>query len=1007
VKGRFILGMFKFILPKNDKSLFLSTLVSMILGLVTVFIIYKFFNNGEQIYHDIVVGNITWEDVYKDIDYKAIYGYFVAFFISLIGSFQVFNRFNYRTDSNCQHYNSIFLMLVSLFFYCLMIWFVRGGVPKTELFLSSFISLVGLFFISNTNEWNGKKDETLNKEMKQKFTMILLSCLFLYFSYIGAVTFAAFIFPNKMYVNLLEMKLVTNLVIYTIIFLLVILVYYIKRISLFLIGKILLASQITLPLLQLIMLKNQYVQDNKIITPFEFPFLTKTLILTSVVGSIIYAIYKLFYSKQGNVSNYIIITTIISISTFVAYNKPVYSTFVKDDFHLGELLIPWQQIVGFNQVLFHEFVSIQGVMGLMLGWINEFLLDGSYASFMYSFTYLDVFFTVIISLIVFRLAGVRGLIIILFGLNIMDRYLLAIATLLLLADYKLWRKPFYWLILWNILSLLNVLYIPAIGAAQVIATLPFAIFACYRFVAEKSINFKTKLSSFLGLLTFDIVLAILLFPTIMGVIKFILDNGATNTVGYGKTLFNNLKSPSWFSSPEYQFLHEIIWNTLRVGGWIFGVSIILYYAIKQIRITKGKEFLLQHSYTSIYLPVTSVIFILLLIPYSMGRIDQGVSRTGSVTLLVLGTLLPLLLVIRFNKEKARLRNSILLGVILGYSSAVSYQDMGLFYNKAIDPIVVPSDEKLFNGKDYDLNHLGTIYSKESRIEELKNLQTILGEFLEQSETYYDFTNRSSLYYLLDKKVPVPYSADYVAMNYNQQSKIITILNDNPPPLVFLGPNIRHDGGPASLRSYRVYRFFINEGYKYYEESGLSFLVRSDRFNKLIESNEQTDLFEKQKKREIFHVKDLKSIPVAWGRNFKNLESRFQKGDIKLDLLKVNQIKNEIDSFIITNSQDPYIVWNIEGTVDGSSYDYLKVNITTNGSEKEKLRGQIFWATNNRDFDEDFSFKFNITREALLIPMGSHPDWLKEEISKIRIDFDESEIGSEVRIGKIEFLKLVK
>jgi hypothetical protein len=99
-------------------------------------------------------------------------------------------------------------------------------------------------------------------------------------------------------------------------------------------------------------------------------------------------------------------------------------------------------------------------------------------------------------------------------------------------------------------------------------------------------------------------------------------------------------------------------------------------------------------------------------------------------------------------------------------------------------------------------------SKENHINRILLLKTITDNFLDKNETFIDISNRSALYYYLDRKIPIeatPYNLPHLAM----QERSVERLSSNPPPMAILSSsNLNNDSGSVSLRAYPLYKWIL-------------------------------------------------------------------------------------------------------------------------------------------------------------------------------------------------------
>ena len=67
--------------------------------------------------------------------------------------------------------------------------------------------------------------------------------------------------------------------------------------------------------------------------------------------------------------------------------------------------------------------------------------------------------------------------------------------------------------------------------------------------------------------------------------------------------------------------------------------------------------------------------------------------------------------------------------------------------------------------------------------------------------------------------------------------------------------------------------------------------------------------------------------------------------------------------------------------------------------------QLFWDSKEYSMSENRTIRFDYGNGKFLIPVGIHPAWTNSNLTKLRLDFDGFEIGTEFEIKQIKFMKL--
>ncbi|MBP1173300.1 hypothetical protein JOE49_000552 [Paenibacillus sp. PvR133] len=1000
----------KSFLPKSSMHLLISSVLAVLISLISTVFFLKVYANGKQVYHDIIAGNIVWSDQFKSLDYSIIYFFILCFCLFLIPLIYFVNKKNITELQMSPA--GLFVsknLLVSFFllFYAVSFYFFSGN--------SSFIYISILMFITYFVV-ECKKNDTTDKE--QVFTSIIVSLTFTYFAIITLLFVFSFVNPNSSYKLAQFFPEVLTLLVWMI---QVVIYFYKERVLTTLTKTLMYLSQLILPFITLVLVFGVYQTGNKI----ELHRNNFTLAIMASIAIIlfIYTVLLILKHRKCEVSNvwdYIFWPSLIPMTIIMLYSTPVYSGFVSDDFHLGEIFMPLQQMLNYGLKLNVDIMSIQGIMGPMYSLINDYVFNGNLSSINYTFVAFPIIMGALVVLLIKKLYGSKwAFLFIVFSLPIlyesgMNRTYLIVPYVLILFHKKTLSNPVKWVILYFWMSLIHCLYNPSMGAALTVAFFPLFGVMLYRTIKLKlwsKVFLKHKLL-FCALLVIQLCILAMLLPTLLGTIQFILDNGSANTLAYGISLFSESQtSPEWFPKPfPYDKLNRLLWEAIRIGGWLF--TLLLFVGLMIFNVKKAVSFNKENqTYLMILYCIVSIIFLILITGYSLGRLDSGsMHRSGSITFICFSFLIPALYVFFLkNKFNGAVHHIYLIvfAILLGSVATFGQQQAFRITEKLVQPMVVPENAIFVNGAKQGLPDVGEGFIAKERWQEMLDFKTVLSKMLKTGETYADLTNRTLFYEITNKKVPTFYSADYLAANKEIQEKMIKNLDKEAPPLVFIGPAIRHDGGPASIRAYRLYKWFLERDYVYYQYNSLQFLVSKQRMLETKAYDGTTDTDENEL-RAVFHQKDLQSLPVAWGRNFKEMKDRFQSlPDDYMSLSESNEIIKEADGSIVTNGNDPYVSFKFDSSMQGKDADFLLIDLNIIGSQ-EPFQGQLFWNSSNRKsekYDEDHSFLFNVVSGQLLIPLGSDPDWLKNSHNELRFDIGDK-ANVKVKINSINLVKLV-
>ncbi len=1000
----------RYFVPNSREAATLASVLSLMGGAAAAWLLGQSVRDGIQQYTDVTVGSITWSGYYKSYDYILLYGFLLTFFTLWVASVPVCNaaysgRLTRRPDQpgatgNIQTPH----ILLGLLAYGVGLWLMRG-VYSRELIAISLVAAGWMLF--RRKGWLADFS-LLAISDANKCTISLLAIVFGYFSVIGLFALTKALHPSLPIDDAETAVAIGILVACVLAVLALVLLLHQERLAGRTWARILYGSQLLTPLLLVVLVHGLY-EHNDTVVRNNIPFRTTVLVGATCLTAIGYNVRAFVRiprcGRPPAVERLVLLPSVMSIVCFLAYRLPEYSGFARDDFHLGELIVPWQQVVSYRQEMYSGFVSVQGMMAVLLGAINSVLFDGTVSSFPLAYSFSRIVAVGITAGVVCRLAGNGwGLALGVSLASITDRLSLVLPILCVLCHPKVTAKPMRWLLAWGCLSVGHWFYNSIAGAALTIASLPVAVVMIWRAIGGDRLRHAWSAHRARMTMVIGAVLVMVWFvaPAGMGLLEFMLENGSMNTTAYGMGVFQFYGVPPWFPWQD-----KWAWEGVRIGGWLFGAVGLWHLFIRQVVNGEGPLACRLLAPASI-VSLTGTLFLIALSPYSMGRIDPtGLGRPGSASMMTIGALLPLALVL---DAECRKRVAVLvtaIGTLLGISSASSYESPAYLMHRALAAISVPRQARLVSGEDVGLPRIGTIFIEPRKLDELQRLRNVVNAILRPGETYYDLTNRSVMYFVLDKRVPGVYASVYSAANYEIQERVLAALKGDHPPLVWMEPSFRHDGGPASLRAYRIYRWLIQRGYRYYEAGGFKWLVREDRYRDLgLETLSAED--DASGLSTVFHQKALQAVPLSWGRNMQVLGWRFQKEDVALLPIVMNELTRDGAGWLRATGSHPYVAWTMPTYVDGKHLDFVTLQIDCAGNGDGAVKGQVFWADAENGFSEDRSFTFDVEKGDLLIPLGSHPRWLKSSrIRSLRLDIDDDRRCSPFRVGQVSFLNLVR
>ena len=725
-------------------------------------------------------------------------------------------------------------------------------------------------------------------------------------------------------------------------------------------------SQLLLPLLCAVVIPPVIIVNKQVTIPSPGVSLTIVLLLL-MTGGWISLIRKWReepkQSDANGVTRDLAFFAILPIAIFIAVNHGDLPTFVGDDFHLGEHLLPWQQLRDFGKLPFVDFVPVHPLMDLIVGGVNDLFFDGTLTNYENSRTILFAIGAAATFAAVYRFRGVGLALCLALAGNVWDRLLFVPPTIALLCNRSLFNRRAQWLPVAVGLCFLNCFYNPAAGIALTMAMSPVGIFQVWQlFRSDRKSLFRAL--SLLGA-GFVVISAVPVSRHIIGgFIQFLIDNGRTVVIAHASEweikVGHTLAAKGILGVP-------LLWEALRLT-WI-GVVVLAGAMFTSAVIGWRKS-------DSAKLVTSGVVclFLLFLAKWTLNRIDLfNPSRTGEVSYLACLYLLPLMVVAR-QKTHPVLVALFVFGVGFfqqgfgGFINSGSHPHRALTFSalteKAVAPMTLPEDSVLVDGKAVGLPNVGKMYAPLQWVSLRTELHSATAEFLRPGETFFDLTNRQANYYYLGLPVACSYGAPWLAANSALQDQLLQELGSHPPPLIWAGPPLTHDNGTASLRTYKIYRWAVQH-YVPFQRGPNIFMGTPERAVNLARpATKQMELL-----RAAFNNPALEQLPSAWGSSWPRLANRFAQS-------RRLKVSDNVASGNATLS-----LGQNEADIRGLSNDFLKFDFASNLAPTDEMNIEISW-TSEYGWG---SARLSACQGTNLVPLGAFPDWLlSRQITNLQI-----------------------
>lgn len=743
-------------------------------------------------YSDFIVGNITWSASTKLQDLLAV----PVFILALLFGFWFFTEQIGRIKTKWGH--STAEELVSQIFW----WSVPAvatlggsfiGLPfDKKFFCISVLGLVYMTVVSAVLAYGSRRVNPLAAGLGL-LSILLISLLPLVLALVMGRLPSDWISEFELS---LYLKLTYKLIGVGFVLMLVGVVVYAQRHERVL-PRLLLIGQLGLPFLYFCFYPARLLTPDGVLTKYSTSPALKVLLVGMAVWGVIDVARRYFAFMRAARTNWVSLLSPVALFALLMAIKSgatVAPQVSPDDYHFGEYLLGWWSYLQ-GVIPYVGYMPAHGLIGDDLPGILAYLFyDGKAASIAEAGRLATLLLAFFAFLAILRYSGSMGLafVSVLFlgggGQSTNLNWLYLTPFICLWLDPRLLAKPAKWLGIWIVTFPLVILGVPPQGLLLVAASGVVVLYMAWRYWQVGDIWHGRKEIGWA--LACMLLLALLspMAPMLFSAVRYVLENGAINQLAYGIPW-----QQSWSGGARSGFIFEL----LRMS-WV-GVPVIcallLYTQRNNPDINRSE-----------LLPALVVLaFSLLLIPYSMGRIDpQTGSRPAIVGILGWAVLLPIALwgVLKQQGKAAW----VLLFVAVSASLNSFPPSVSVFVSNFSAHIPVGP---LRDGKSVGLPNLGVGTFKQEQWDRLTRLNTLLNRKLEPGENYLDLTSRNAHYFYLNRLPEQIVTAPYNMAPMNQQRRAVERLAKELPRIVLLeGNNIIHDGGGLPLRNPLLYRFIL-------------------------------------------------------------------------------------------------------------------------------------------------------------------------------------------------------
>ncbi|WP_193180968.1 hypothetical protein [Nisaea sediminum] len=529
-----------------------------------------------------------------------------------------------------------------------------------------------------------------------------------------------------------------------------------------------------------------------------------------------------------------------------------------DYYHHGEWLIPWQQWAGFGKLPYIDYSPSHGLVDYLSGMVNGLLLDGTLAGFEQSRQLVRGASTLAAAFALGRLAGPVPALLALLLFPVTGRYPIFIAVfcgLVFLTGRNLQSHPVRWLWCYLAAGIALVLLAPGPGAMVVIACAPLALIHLWRGVRQ--------MPGKLAFAAFGVaVLAgglFLLGPgeIVLAQIRFMLEN---------RPLYGAVHGLDWAHSLARDWpVNGAFWELAR-NLWLPAMLLLLVTAaMRLLRGCANPVAALREDRLAVFAGVAGL-FMLLVIPHTIGRIDAGgPSRAGALSMFALALAgIPL---------AWSMAASVRTGAIVALVAALGLLAPAFAHRLSVTELLrlpqatraVLPGESAADGAAIGLPALGRTVVPEALLTRMVPLKSALDGWLKAGETYLDLSNANAQYFYTGRAVPIESGAVLTLPAEGMQSRSVARLGEAPPPVILLG-TLPSGAGPftlplrAPLLAGWVFEQLRDGIYDVVFVEPFVFAVRPDRLTvPVLSATAQRNILAK-----LFAPPPLAKLPSVWG-----------------------------------------------------------------------------------------------------------------------------------------------
>jgi hypothetical protein len=666
-----------------------------------------------------------------------------------------------------------------------------------------------------------------------------------------------------------------------------------------------------------------------------------------------------------------------------------------DDYHDGELLVPWWSLTQFHLLPFWDYAPARGLVNYAWGAALAVFLDGKASSLvaMWPFVHLAMLF--VAAFVLSRVLGtaVAALALFLFpyvnGLSEIDVGV-TVFIYLLATGFLRWA-PVRWLGAWVGFGTLLVLWAPGQGGLAILATAPLGLWMAHRAWSQERGRLRV-----LSLIVAAVAIVLLLTPlgrVLLAALRYGAEQSGVNSIAHGINW-----SESFGRADANPWLYELMRTS-----WVF---VAVWAGVLLLRWKWGGDRsrgLAIFAYATPLL-ILSVVYIF----RAAGRIDWvGPSRLGVASGWILSLLLPLLVFAVREHRNPGTRTLVwatLVGLVIPAFGGAPTR-----FASSFEPMADPRSSPKYLQPISSVPGLGSGLLNEEHAKRLVALKKVLDTVLDGEETYLDASGRHATYFYFGRRPPIESGSVYNLVTEKQQLRAAEALRSVRPPLVLVGAdNIVHDGGPSSLRSNILFRHLATEGsYKVAKIGGHVWLISPAKVPRLsgLEVQWLSDIDDQPGNPfvQIFTQGNLEFVPASWGRSFASLEKHLRPvTEIKPEQrISQHAVEYTQAGEFVVHGADPHVTFALSNlNLDGQDAGVLAFDFSCKAAGPTPVL-EIYWSSEGKPESESAVARLNAVNGRLLLPLDAYPTWLlAKRMRTLRIDVQAKESCSSFRIDNV-------